>query len=165
MAAGSTYTPIATTTISGTVTTYTFSSIPSTYTDLILISYGGISGNEFGLQFNSDTTNSYGETQLVGNGTTASSARNVDYNGVGIGGVSSRSIPAITHIMNYANTTTFKASLTRSEQTRGGIESVVAFVNTWRKTNAITSITIRNLSGSTNITVGSTFTLYGITAA
>ena len=159
----STYTPIATTTISGTVTTYTFSSIPSTYTDLVLISYGGIAGNEFGLQFNSDTGNNYGETAIAGNGTTATSTRNTDYNGVGIGGINSRSIPAITHIMNYANTTTFKTSLTRSEQLRGGVESVVAFVNTWRNTNAITSITISGEGN--NFTTTSQFALYGIKGA
>ena len=33
----STYTPIATTTFASTATSYTFSSIPTTYTDLVLV--------------------------------------------------------------------------------------------------------------------------------
>jgi hypothetical protein len=44
MAAGATYTPIATYTVSGSSTlTYTFSSIPSTYTDLVLVVNGSSS--------------------------------------------------------------------------------------------------------------------------
>jgi hypothetical protein len=161
----STLIPIATNTLSTATTTVTFSAIPSTYTDLVLIAWGGNSGNEFGLQFNSDTGTNYGQTALAGNGSTATSTRNTNYNGVGMGGLASRSAPAIVNIQNYSNSTTFKTSLVRGEQTRSGVECVIAFVNTWRNTNAITSITIRDLGGSNNIASGSTFTLYGIKAA
>ena len=72
----STYIPIATTTASGGETTISFTSIPSTYTDLI------IQGNtiattpyELFVQFNSDTASNYSNIYMEGNGTTASSAR------------------------------------------------------------------------------------------
>ena len=160
-----TYTPIATTTLGSAQATVTFSSISATYTDLVLIAWGGNSGNEFGLQFNSDTGTNYGQTALAGNGSTATSTRNTSYNGVGMGGLASRSAPSIVNIQNYSNSTTFKTSLVRGEQTRSGVECVIAFVNTWRNTNAITSITIRDLGGSNNIASGSTFTLYGVKSA
>jgi hypothetical protein len=160
-----TYESIATQTLGSAAATVTFSSIPSTYTDLVLIAWGGTSGNEFGLQFNSDTGTNYGQTALAGNGSTATSTINTSYNGVGLGGLSSRGAIAIANIQNYSNSTTFKTSLTRTQQTRSGVEAVLAFVNIWRNTNAITSITIKDLSGSNNLTSGSTFSLYGIKAA
>jgi len=160
-----TYEAIRTETLASAQASVTFSSIPSTYTDLVLIAWGGVSGNEFGLQFNSDTGTNYGQTALAGNGSTVTSTRNTNYNGVGLGGLSSRGAIAIAQIQNYSNSTTFKTSLTRTEQTRSGVEAVLVFVNTWRSTSAITSITIKDLSGSNNLTSGSTFSLYGIKAA
>ena len=57
MAAGSTYTPIATTTL-GSAGTITFSSIPSTYTDLVIVLNGNgsrVAGtDDTGLRLNSD---------------------------------------------------------------------------------------------------------------
>jgi len=63
--------------------------------------------------------------------------------------------------MNYANTTTYKTSLTR-----GNIATVatLATVGMWRSTSAITSIKIER-DGSNLLAAGSTFTLYGIAAA
>jgi len=132
-----TYEPIATQTLASPSATVTFSSIPATYTDLVLIAWGTLSGNEFGLQFNSDTGTNYGQTALAGNGSTATSTRNTSYNGVGMGGLASRSAPSIVNIQNYSNSTTFKTSLVRGEQTRSGVEAVIAFVNTWRNKDCI----------------------------
>ena len=160
-----TYEPIATTTLGSATATVTFSSISSTYTDLILICYGGIGGNEFGFQVNGDTGTNYSYTTLAGNGTAASSTRNTNYNGIGLGGLSSSSAPAIVSIQNYSNTTTNKTILVRGEQTRSGVSSVIANVGLWRNTNAITSIVIKDIAGSNNISSGSTFTLYGIKSA
>jgi len=78
MAAGSTYTPIATTTLGSTTASYTFSSIPSTYTDLVLVVIGEAyftSTNYIntGVQFNSDTGSNYAAHYLIGNGSSVSS--------------------------------------------------------------------------------------------
>ena len=77
MAAGSTYTPIATTTASGSASSVTFSSIPSTYTDLVIVAdiLGAASTADAVLRFNSDTTSNYSETVIRGDGSSAASAR------------------------------------------------------------------------------------------
>jgi len=77
MAAGATYEPIATTTVSNSSTsTVTFSSISGTYTDLIIIgNLGSETTNAFPyLQFNGDTGSNYSYTQLYGNGNGSSAA-------------------------------------------------------------------------------------------
>ena len=66
---------------------------------------------------------------------------------------------AIINVQNYSNSTTYKTTLSRHSTQFAG-----AFVGTWRNTAAITSITIINL-GAGGFASGSTFTLYGITAA
>ena len=158
-----TYEPIATTTASGSTSQYTFTSIPATYTDLVLvIMAANASASNFEITFNSDTGSNYSRTQLSGNGTSASSARESNYTSY-----RTLSTPASTstfaianfNIMNYSNTTTYKTLLDR-----GGYASDQAYaqVGLWRSTAAITSIKL--LCGS-NLSAGSTFTLYGIKAA
>ena len=65
MAAGSTYTPIATTTGTGSSGTITFTSIPSTYTDLRIILNGTETNAtlyEFDMRYNNDSGNNYSLT-------------------------------------------------------------------------------------------------------
>ena len=165
MAAGNTYTQIASTTLGSAASSVTFSSIAGTYTDLVLVTAvanNTASGNYFGMQFNGDTTANYSQTQLYGDGTSAASSRYTG-NGTIIAGWTSTSISTlIFNIMNYANTTTYKTALIRNANSayREG-----AWVALWRKTpEAITSITMAS-EGATLFTAGSTFTLYGILAA
>jgi len=179
MAAGATYVPIATQTLGSSATSVTFSSILGTYTDLILISFaqGQASGgdNRLVLQFNGDTSTNYSTTYLYGNGTSAMSARDSNRGQVdnvtqiGDSGSSSFS-PFIHHIMNYANTTTYKTILQRGNDagdTTTAYRQVGTSVSLWRSTSAITSIVIKGLGGnsSSGFSAGSTFTLYGISAA
>jgi hypothetical protein len=165
-----TYEPIATTTTTSNATTVTFSSIPATYTDIVLIcAYGSSSpgNNAPYIEYNSDayTNNNYSSTRLRGNGTTASSSRrNNDpfYITDGIlpaGGVNETL--SVINIMNYSNTTTYKTTLLRNNQAASGTEALAAL---WDKTEAISTITLKNLSTYYFIN-GSTFTLYGIKAA
>jgi len=170
MAAGATYTPIATTTLGSNALSYTFTSISGTYTDLILVANAkstqtGSAANGMRITYNGDTATNYSETYLYGDGTTASSSRSTSQAYLTFGDLPQASNTAwninITHIMNYANTTTYKTSLTR-----GNIATVatLATVGMWRSTSAITSIKIER-DGSNLLAAGSTFTLYGIVAA
>jgi hypothetical protein len=63
--------------------------------------------------------------------------------------------------MSYANTTTNKTIITRSNNAGAGVCAAVCME---RKTGAITSITI-DMVGTGTYSIGSTFTLYGIKAA
>lgn len=165
----STYTPIATTTVSGTsTTTVTFSSIPSTYTDLVLISNSGSStASDLNFELNSDQGDKYSWTALGGNGTSAGSTRysSQTYSGrlnwYAYQSTSNYSLVNIAHFMNYSNSTTYKTILSRSNNSALGTDAVV---NLYRSTSAITQIKLL-LASNWYFLSGSTFTLYGITAA
>jgi hypothetical protein len=162
-----TYTPLATTTLGSNAASYTFSSISGSYTDLILVANAQTTTSQDALraQFNSDTGTNYSYTQLYGNSGGASSNRGTSQTGVRISNGSPNSGSSFgisrTHFMNYSNATTYKSTVTRTDEA-STITS--AFVGLWRSTSAITSITIYPESGG-NILTGSTFTLYGIKAA
>jgi hypothetical protein len=172
MPAGSTYTPIATTTISGTSTSEVqFSSIPSTYTDLVIIGNLGATTNSYPCaRFNSDTAANYSVTDIYGNGTSAASARgtsrtiaDISYDIIGNANVE---MNFIANIMNYSNSTTYKTMISRVNLAANG---ATATVSLWRNTAAITNIKLytatANGSNLYNFANGSTFTLYGIASA
>lgn len=169
----STYTPIATFTSNGTSNGITFSSIPQTYTDLILVvNYRSqVSAATDGLYLYADNTalGNYSSTLLIGNGSSATSTRYTgDYYGSNCGYVPGASTTsgtfgtAIIHIQNYTNTTTFKTAITRSG-TAGSYTT--AAVSLLRGTGAITSVSPFVYGGGSNLVSGSTATLYGIKAA
>lgn len=160
-----TYTPIATTTVSGSSTiSVTFSSIPSTYTDLIIVSqYKSVSNNYLIMRFNGDTGSNYSRTELTGNGSTATSSR---FSNEAYAYVSSLYAPtgdwetAISQINNYSNTTTYKTMISRVNTPT---QAVNATINLWRSTSALNTVLITAIGSGYD--VGSTFTLYGIKAA
>jgi hypothetical protein len=167
MAAGSTYTPIATTTLGSAASSVTFGSISGSYTDLILIqnpSGTTTNGQDVALRFNSDSSTNYSRRVLFGNGSSAGSTNstNANYAYLTYSGYPSGSVPMnfISHIQNYSNTTTYKTLLTRSNNASIGLDAIVSL---WRSTSAITQIDIYCVTGTFG--VGSTFTLYGIAAA
>lgn len=164
-----TYTLIASNTLGSATNTVTLSSIPATYTDLILVYSGRGSGAGsnagVGLRFNSDTGSNYSRTYLDGDGSTASSGRNTSMSSIYCGNVPDGGVAAgtfdggIIHIMDYANTTTYKTQIIRSGPVNLRTDAIVSL---WRSTSAINSITFVNLDN--NFVAGSTFKLYGIEA-
>ena len=169
MPAGSTYEPIATTTLGSNTAAVTFSSISGSYTDLVLIAnfvgFTTSANSAISVRFNGDTGTNYSATYLRGNGTAASSARATNDNrmvvGATAGGTNTDWAMSIVNFMNYSNTTTFKTVLSRYSQASLSAEAEVGL---WRNTAAITSIEFGTYG--TNLTLaGSVITLYGITAA
>ena len=163
MAAGNTYVALATQTLGSAAASVTFSSISGTYTDLILVYNGSYSAaGQISLQFNGDTATNYSDTNIDGNGTTASSARDTSRTAMymGYSGTTGGNM-AILQIMNYSNTTTYKTALSRNNNAGGNVNSNVGL---WRSTAAITSIVV-SCYNAVNFATGSTFTLYGIAAA
>ena len=165
MPAGSTYTPIATTTLGSAAASYTFSSIPSTYTDLVLVFNGTCTTGltSMNITFNSDTASNYSMTRLYGNGTSAFSERQTSVASMIVGVVSTAQGTNIVQIQNYSNTTTYKTALSRQNIASDPDVAVAAGVGLWRSTSAITSMTIT--APPRNFNTGSTFTLYGIASA
>lgn len=162
-----TYEPIATYTAGSSFADYTFSSIPSTYTDLVLVIEGisFVAANGVSLRYNGDTGSNYSLTQLGAYGSTTASARrtsqafiNINYNGYW---TSSTRGSIIVNIENYTNSATYKTCLVRASTASVGIDAIVGL---WRNTSAITSLTIGS-DGSGNLGATTTMTLYGIKAA
>jgi hypothetical protein len=165
-----TYEPIATTTLGSAAASYTFSSISSAYTDLVLITNAAITsggGQDLQIQLGNgsvDTATNYSWTVVQGNGTTASSSSASNTATPRINGsyAAITTTPAIwiTNLQNYSNTTTYKTYLGRGNNADSGATAIVGL---WRSSSAINTIKIFP-SGST-LAIGSTFTLYGIAAA
>lgn len=162
-----TYEPIATTTLGSDTNTVTFSSIPSTYTDIVLVSNEKGSSAQYPfLRFNNDATSTYSSTILTGSGSAAASARNssttsgfITYNATL--STSNFTFNCIVSIQNYSNTSTYKTYLSRANEAATGVDAVVGL---WRSTAAINRIDVICAS-SALFSTGSTFTLYGIKAA
>jgi len=166
-----TYTPIARQVLASATSSITFSSIPGTYTDLVLVcsSRSNWTTDEYegvGFRFNGDSANNYSTTFLAGNGSSASSFRESNQPQISArmdpSYLSNTAFsPIIVQIQNYSNATTHKTALIRSNANVEFYE-VTACVGTWRSTAAITSVFVGNARG--NLVAGSTFTLYGIKA-
>lgn len=159
-----TYEPISTTTLSTATATVTFSSIPQTYTDLVLIVNGVESANQYvAIRFNGDTAGNYSQTRLYGNGTSVTSDRqsSVTFGRLSVGNPTNR-FAIVASVFNYTNATTYKTWLSRSNVAN---DYVGAVVGVWRISPvAITSLSVLTTTADTFLT-GTTFTLYGILAA
>ena len=160
-----TYVPLATTTLGSAQSSVTFSSISGSYTDLIVVYAGSgtsVNTQAIYLQFNSDTGTNYSLTQLTGNGSSASSARdtNIAWLTLCSNNTNTSQNNAIMQIANYSNTTTYKTAIWRNNDPSARLQ---ASVGLWRSTSAITTITLKPESGTINS--GCTFTIYGIKAA
>jgi hypothetical protein len=158
-----TYEPIATTTLGSPSATITFSSIPSTYTDLrvVIVATATIAAPDIEVRFNGDTATNYSRTRLVGLGSVfngLSSDQNrmpADYTGL------STTIPSLYEfdIFSYAGSEN-KTVLVKTSEDRNGSGDIFLQVGLWRNTAAINSITF--LLSAYNYATGTTATLYGI---
>jgi hypothetical protein len=165
--AAPTYVKIASQTLTSTAASITFSNIPQGYTDLVLVMNYFSTASEWPMiQFNSDTATNYSFTEMYGNGSSPASVRQSSVSGIWVGygayspAGSTNPGTIIINIKNYANATTYKTTLSRSNSTNG----VEATVGLWRSTSAINTIVLKHQTATTYM-AGSTFTLYGIKAA
>jgi hypothetical protein len=168
-----TYTLISSNTLGSSTTTVTFSSIPQTYTDLVLVMMargtGAGTDRDIYMRFNSDSASNYSRTRLYGNGSSALSTRESSVAQITIGNMpassasSSEFNTAIININDYSNTTTYKTALLRENTNGSWGGTVFAIVGLWRNTAALTSVSFTPDSG--DFSSGSTFKLYGIEAA
>ena len=169
MAAGATYEPIATNTLSTAAASITFSSIAASWTDLrlVVVATANTSSGYPYMQLNSDTTANYSFTGLEGDGTSVVSASNTArsfiytaYN-YDIG-----TTPALVtyDIFSYAGST-YKTILSTYSNDKNGTGEVTRYINLWRSTSAITSIKFYLNTTTPLLAAGTIATLYGIKAA
>jgi hypothetical protein len=169
-----TYIALANTTLSTSAGSVTFSSIPATYRDLVVVlgdirrTSAGAATINVGLRFNSDTGTNYPYVRMKGSsGGVISQAFSIAgsmFDVIG-GGVDTdvRSM-SIINIMDYSATDKHKTGLTRYNL---NANDTTANAFRWANTNAITSITLLTLdtnagTASSAFAAGSTFALYGI---
>jgi hypothetical protein len=168
--ATNTYVALDKKTISGSSTTsITFTSVPSTYTDLeLVINARSVGSSDYAarISFNGDTSSGLYSWRLIrGDGSSASSLQYSNQNDIALTtNYSIMQTPSTirVNLQNYANSNVNKTIIGRFNQvnTAGGTAS--AYVGLWRNTNAITSITVS--IGGDYFADGSTFSLYGIKA-
>jgi len=169
-----TYTLINSNTLGSNAASVTFSSIPSTYTDLVLrasIRSAG-AGADGGLVIfnNDDASTNYSLTWIRGTGATASTSRlssratgNFTFNLVDNSNNLANTYSLLhLYIPNYTASTNkpwcaFLATENNSASTDINLETNAGL---WRITTAISTITIK--MSSQNLASGSSFYLYGI---
>ena len=160
-----TYKPIVTATLSSNAASYTFSSIPDSYTDLILIVNGQVSSAvTIACQVNGDTGSNYSCTEAYSDGTNNGSARSSNNAQISVASIvaqigSGSQWLSTLHFQNYSNSTTFKTVISRTSATATIVNGTTGL---WRSTSAINSIKLFGYAGASGFTAGTTFTLYGI---
>jgi hypothetical protein len=151
----STYVSLATITVSA-VSSVTFSSIPATYRDLVIVGDFIGSGNALvNVNFNNDTGN---RTRVGMFGDSVSAGSFTASNIVLGAALTATRNAAILQIMDYSATDKHTTTLLRSNN--AGISDVSAQAGRWASTAAVNEIDLVPASG--NLT--GSFSLYGILA-
>jgi hypothetical protein len=162
----STYEKIQTQTLSSAQSSITFTSIPNTYTDLVMICALKSSGVTYNsITFNNDTGTNYSRIGLSGNGSSmaADSRSSRNFFEPELGGAeinNDNNYVGRIQVMNYSNSTTYKTTIARTNDASSGVDAVIG---TWRSTSPITTITFTTSNAAT-YSVGSVITIYGIKA-
>ena len=162
-----TYDSIATTTLGSASASINFNSISSAYTDLkvVLVANLAAGGVDLCMRLNNNSGVTYSCTYVIGNGSSATSTRNLSDNTyrISINGFTTGAQPLFAEIdiFSYSNATVNKSILAKVAQDTGGGGNIQATVGLCQLTSAVTSVNLFN-SGGTNFAAGTTATLYGI---
>jgi len=168
-----TYTLISSTTVATATASVTFSSIPATYTDLVLrcsnrTASGGV--ETLNLQINGSTATNYSSTNVRSNGSAALSSRTTSDTSATMYTSAWSSITANVFSSGEIYIPNYTVAQNRQIETFGVQENgAVAAFNTasaslYRNTTAITSLTLIYTGGNDHL-AGSSFKLYGISNA
>jgi hypothetical protein len=170
-----TYVALTKTVLTTTQATITFSSIPATYTDLVLqisarSSQATDNQDPLWVRFNSDTANNYSFTNFYayqGNVVYSDRAGNIGYFQAYSAQTANNPANLFStieiYIPNYTSTATRQVNVTgMTEQTSAsGVYVANTSAINWRGTAAISTITLTLQTGP-NFVSGSRFDLYGI---
>jgi hypothetical protein len=168
-----TYTLISSNVLTSSAASVTFSSIPSTYTDLVVrysarATTGG-TDEPFDIQFNSDTANNYSRIFLRGSGSAAASGVLSAYSAIRLNqGTNGNSVSTSSTFTNgECYIPSYTASQYKAVSAFTGLENngteayLVATAGLWSSNSAINTITLFP-SSSGSFASGSSFYLYGI---
>lgn len=154
-----TYTPLATVTLASAAASVTFSTIPATYRDLILVFRGTLTTatlNELELRINGDTGSNYTRVYAYGDGSTVGSSSDT-FNSYRFSyGNNTNPFTLITQFMDYSATDKHKTMLNRDSQAN---RTSVMGIGRWANTAAMTSLSVFCVQ---NMASGTTLNLYGI---
>ncbi len=161
---------IATTTLSSSQATVSFTSIPATFKHLQLrvSAQAADSGGAFNIKarFNSDTGNNYALHRLIGDGSSPTSAgvASTGYARLGVLGSSDFTnvfAANVVDILDYTNTNKYTTTRSLGGYDKNGATGFVMYHSSlWMNTAAITSIELTTDTG--NLAQYSSFALYGI---
>lgn len=167
-------TKIATVTVgSGGASSIDFTSIPGTFTDLMVVLSGrlsvGYTGENLGLRFNG-ATSGYSDRYLVGSGSGTPGSGSNAWSGSSIyaGQINATSSTANTfgnvsyYIPNYAGATNKSASIDFVYENNATTAQDGMVAGLWSSTSAITSVTLYAPGGAPFVQYSSA-TLYGVT--
>jgi hypothetical protein len=167
-----TYTLISSNTLTSSAASVTFSSIPATYTDLVVkISVRATDASDWMIvKLNNITTTTYSETWLRGTGSAASSSRQASTNYFGGNGndllinLSGSTANTFTngeiYIPNYTASTNKPLSFFMAAENNATAADMTALAGLWSNTATISQIEFD--TAGTSFTSGSSFFLYGI---
>jgi len=156
----------------GGANTIDFTSIPSTYTDLVLKlstrQNGSADGSQIGIRFNGSSSG-YSRKLLLGDGASVGTYGGSSETFARIAFAQSSTYTASTfnnfetYIPNYAGSNNKSFSSDSVTENNATTSYAAIYTGLWSNTAAITSITISEYSGSgTNFVQNSTAYLYGI---
>ncbi len=158
-------TALATLTLSAIQTSVSFSSIVGTYRDLRLV----VNANSTALngsilvRLNADAGNNYSYVVAEGNGATPTSTAGtdtyMDFNANYLTLNSTTPTVLTLDLLDYSATDKHKTALTRVSSSA---QNVTMATTRWANTAAITSLVV--YAGGATFAIGSTFTLYGVSA-
>ena len=157
-----TYRALANITLGTAASSVTFSSIPATFRDLVLVFTGtGSTTLQGRIRLNGDTGSNYTYIRMSGSGSATTSAAAGSQTSGFISAIAQATTTGALqmdiNIMDYSATDKHKTIISQASAAANGAE---AFVNRWANTAAVTSVQILTSTG--NWAIGTTVALYGI---
>ncbi len=160
-----TYTLISSNVLSSSAASVTFSSIPATFTDLVMLWSVNTSSLQDGTIYFNGTlgTTNYSRTFVAGNGATASSSRNSNREAIDMDYIGSATANTFAsgemYLPNYAGSANKPLSTISALEANSTTAYLRANAGLARVTAAVTSLTI---AAAGTFSSGSSFYLYGI---
>lgn len=165
-----TYDKIATTTLTGTQSTISFTNISQAYSDLVIVIQAkATNSGDIYMRINGDTSNKYSYNVLSASGAGTSLNRSNGQNSTGclLDSYGAPSIDnnhiAICNIIGYSNTSTFKTVISRTSNPLTAYVGTDLVASQYGSTSAVSSLELRLVSES--FMSGTIVTLYGILKA